>query len=559
MLRRMRRTPALDGLRAVAVLAVFARHLQLPLASGGWLGVDVFFVLSGYLITTLLLREHDRDGRIALGRFYLRRARRLYPALIVVLAAGLTFAATLSGDGTLGGYLTAAALAGTYTTDLAVLVTGNGDYGALTHMWSLAVEEQFYLLWPVALVFALRRGVNVVAWSLAGAGASLAVLASSLNPADQPTPLGYFYPHTRAYELLLGCTLAAWLTRQPLRKPTFAATVGAVGLAGLILAVGVAGTDRFTVPAIAAAGALSCLLVAGLATGGGGPAGRLLGVRPLVYLGRISYGIYLWHLPVLTVLGHFVHASLSVSAVLAVAVTTGIAAASHRWVESPFLRPREAPNWARLAAPVSALTVVLAAGVGVQAHQQSKPLMVVVGDSYSAGSVGVKPYQAFPPLVADRLGTRLALDAEPATGYVADGHSNRPSNAPYADRLPTTPRNADIIVVTGGRNDTLTPGDASQAPTAVRAYLTALRVKYPTAPLVVLSPFWPAGAAPTAVTRERAATRAAATDVGAHWVDTSRWLPPSMIGPDGIHPTPAGQREIARRLAGELAPVIARI
>jgi peptidoglycan/LPS O-acetylase OafA/YrhL len=343
----MRRIPALDGVRALAVLAVFAGHLRLPLSHGGWLGVDVFFVLSGYLITSILLAEHAATGRVVLGRFYVRRLLRLYPALLVLLAVGLTFGDLLTGGG--HGYGPSALLAGTYTLNLAVLVSGNADYGALTHMWSLAVEEQFYLLWPPALILILRRGASVRRWAGVSAVVSAIVLGYYLlttSTAAGATPLPYFFPQTRAYELLLGCALAAWLRHHPREQAgALCSWIGAGGLVGLALVA-----DRFQGPAvmfviIVAAGLLSCLLVAGLACNRGSVLGRMLSVRPAVALGQVSYGIYLWHLPVLTVVNREVHASRPWCALLSLALTVVIAACSRRWIERPFLTLKNSMSW----------------------------------------------------------------------------------------------------------------------------------------------------------------------------------------------------------------------
>ena len=340
----MRHIRALDGVRAFAVLAVFAHHLTLPMSEGGWLGVDVFFVLSGYLITTLLLREHERTGGIALARFYTRRLLRLYPALLVVIAVGLLFAPVLGPEGTLRSYLAIAALAASYTTDLAILVTGRDNFGALTHTWSLAVEEQFYLLWPLALIAILRRRGNVMLWALSGALASLAALLFSLLTTTGQ--LAYYYPVTRAYELLLGCALATWLAQREHRPDgagaKLAAAAGVGGLVALLAVVDDLGTARAMPVAIAIAGVLSCLLVGGLATGDGGPIDRVLCLRPIVALGRISYGVYLWHFPVLTVIHHYLHVPRPLEIGLDLVITIALAAASNRWVERPFIRMKDA-------------------------------------------------------------------------------------------------------------------------------------------------------------------------------------------------------------------------
>lgn len=344
----MRYVRALDGVRALAVLAVFAAHLELPLAEGGWLGVDLFFVLSGFLITSILLHERESTGGIALCRFYIRRLLRLYPALLTMLAFSAICATTIVTDHSIGTFSIAATIAGSYTMDLAILVTGTGDFGALTHTWSLAVEEQFYLLWPLALLVILRSGRSVVRWAIGGAAVSLAILGyllatTAITPGQ--TPLPYFYPHTRAYELLLGCALGAWVSsRNRCASSRWPTTVAGTGCLGILVVVGIvdAGGTRVMFPAIALAGVFSCMVIGGLACGAQGPLGQLLSLRPVVALGKISYGIYLWHLPVLWVISHRLVAPRPVLVSLSLVVSIGAAAACDRWIERPFRRIRDA-------------------------------------------------------------------------------------------------------------------------------------------------------------------------------------------------------------------------
>ncbi|HET9720708.1 MAG TPA: acyltransferase, partial [Solirubrobacteraceae bacterium] len=154
--RRLGRRPVLDGLRGVAVLLVIAEHTGL--LHNGFLGVDVFFVLSGFLITTLLLEEFQRAGRISLRGFYARRARRLVPALLVAVAAFLVISAAADQSG-FGDDVLAAAAGVTYITNILMALTPTW-LPAVGHLWSLGAEEQFYLLWPVVLIAAIRRSVS---------------------------------------------------------------------------------------------------------------------------------------------------------------------------------------------------------------------------------------------------------------------------------------------------------------------------------------------------------------------------------------------------------------
>jgi peptidoglycan/LPS O-acetylase OafA/YrhL len=155
--RTTARRAELDGIRCFAVLAVFMAHSGYHGFSFGALGVTVFFVLSGYLITTLLTNEWRRDGRFSFGRFYARRVLRLYPALIVLLVVGALFYRDLGDGGTFAGYLRAAAAAGLYFQDFVWGLTGSA-HGGFGNTWSLAVEEQFYIVWPLVLVGLLGLG-----------------------------------------------------------------------------------------------------------------------------------------------------------------------------------------------------------------------------------------------------------------------------------------------------------------------------------------------------------------------------------------------------------------
>src|ERR1700729_2609771 len=222
--------PGLDGLRALAVLAVIAYHEQLGWAPGGLLGVGVFFTLSGYLITDLLLGQWARSGGVNLGDFLLRRARRLLPALFVMLAV-VTAWITVVSPSRLASLRGAVAAAATYSSNWFYIYTHNSYFarfapaGPLDHLWSLAVEEQFYLVWPALLLlglFVMRgRRTRTVAWlalpTLALAAASAALMAALYQPGPDPTRI-YEGTDTRAAGLLIGAALAMFLAarRRPL-------------------------------------------------------------------------------------------------------------------------------------------------------------------------------------------------------------------------------------------------------------------------------------------------------------------------------------------------------
>ncbi|MFC4243711.1 acyltransferase family protein [Gryllotalpicola reticulitermitis] len=343
----MRYRPELDGMRALAVLAVVASHLALPYAAGGWMGVDVFFVLSGYLITSLLLTEQDRFGSISLGRFYSRRVLRLYPALIAVILLGVPFFHVLAESGSLEHYGEAAAISGLYLSDFAAGFGHLGTLGDLGATWSLAVEEHFYLLWPPVLILLLRHRRNVLGWTAVAGGVSLASLIalSYLASPDGISDTAYYLPSSRFSTLLLGCVMAVMLhrgARIPLLERAWAGAGLSLAIVALVLAANHFGrypNFAWEAPAI---GIFSAALVWHVTTANRSPVSALLSLRPFVWLGRRSYGIYLYHVPVLLILQLMVFSHLPVGRIVfsiaAYVAAIGIAALSYRFIELPFLR-----------------------------------------------------------------------------------------------------------------------------------------------------------------------------------------------------------------------------
>jgi|ERR1700710_1513604 len=356
--RNQRYMPGLDGLRAVAVLAVIAFHLGFGWAPGGLLGVGIFFTLSGYLITDILLSQLSRQGHVELGRFWLARARRLLPALFAMLVIVVAWV-TIFGPAQPRQFRDGVVASALYVSNWQ-LIFGDVSYfarfappGPLNHLWSLAIEEQFYLVWP----FVLLLGVKVVRETpprsgvrprLAVATLLLALLSAILmavlyHPSLDPSRV-YYGTDTRAFELLFGAALAmVWPSRK--LSPRIGAgarnTLDALGVAGLAaIALMIWKTDQyssflyrggFIVLSIA-----TVLVVAALAH----PAGRLgpvLGWRPLRWIGVRSYGIYLWHFPVivLTTPGGIANGAEPLRELLQLAAIVGIAALSWRFVEEP--------------------------------------------------------------------------------------------------------------------------------------------------------------------------------------------------------------------------------
>jgi peptidoglycan/LPS O-acetylase OafA/YrhL len=361
------RIEALDGLRGLAVSAVIVNHLRPHALKGGWLGVDVFFVLSGFLITSLLLAEHRATGRVDIRRFYSRRARRLLPALFLLLLV-LTIVARVAPDASGFQSLRGDGLSALgYVANWHFVLAGTSYFAAfapsaLRHLWSLSVEEQFYLLWPLALVVVLRRhgarAVGIVAFGLALASAiAMAVAYGNGTHISR----AYFGTDTHAHGVLLGCVLA---TLGPARRRwPFARTAALLALAtlGVCMFVLDGGAPAAYRGGIAGIGVVTAVLIAGLvAAGDSGPAGRMLAWSPLRGLGRISYGLYLWHWPVLVFL---TPARVGVSGwpliVVQLGCTFAFAVASFFLIERPVLTGWPRPRWSWVGVPAAATAAVV--------------------------------------------------------------------------------------------------------------------------------------------------------------------------------------------------------
>lgn len=287
----------LDGLRGFAVLLVMLFHARAPIAQGGYVGVDLFFVLSGFLITSILLSELNENGRVNLWRFYARRLMRLSPALLVMLCAYLFAAPLLWPERT--GQVLDVVLAGTYLSDYAIAFWGVPDL--LSHTWSLAVEEHFYLLWPILLWAACRRWrERELVTVLAAAYVLATVWRWFWLIRGQSWEQVYYRFDTRLSGLLLGACLAAVLRDKNLcsRIAGFvpallwlAVLFGALCLRSLwgdpwMLAWGITAAEWSGVALIVAVQQPK------------GQVTAMLSIRPLVALGKLSYGVYLWHFPI---------------------------------------------------------------------------------------------------------------------------------------------------------------------------------------------------------------------------------------------------------------------
>ncbi|HET6966729.1 MAG TPA: acyltransferase, partial [Ornithinibacter sp.] len=357
--------PGLDGLRALAITAVLVFHLDPTWLPGGFLGVDVFFVVSGFLITTLLVRERTTTGTVDLPGFWTRRARRLLPALLVCVPASVLLARLTEGDLLVGvGRQVAGAF--TFTSNWLEIAAGS-DYFAATspqlfmNLWSLAVEEQFYLVWPIAvllLVALVRRPEARAATALGIAVVSSVLMAVRLD-AESPTRV-YFGTDTHVMGLMLGAALAfAWAAphRAWTTTPWWAAhrrhvAVAALATLGSLLAVA-SETSALTFRGgiLLASVATTALVLVVVER-----PGRLRAVLevPLArWLGARSYGVYLWHWPVFLVIGQDLpvapgSATYALTRLWCVVVTLVVADLSYRLVEMPVRRHGFAGSGARV-------------------------------------------------------------------------------------------------------------------------------------------------------------------------------------------------------------------
>jgi peptidoglycan/LPS O-acetylase OafA/YrhL len=368
-----------QGLRAVAVLVVVLDHLGVPGFGGGFVGVDVFFVISGYVITRMLLRSSTQSRGAWFLDFYAKRARRIVPAATLVIA--LTVVATFEFTNFLRGAraLPDATASSLFLANLHFIETGTdyarlgGDPSPLQHYWSLAVEEQFYLAWPllVAAVIAVAarsrraalRGVLVgLLVAIVSASYLYSIVLTSANGVE-----AFYSPLTRAWELAIGCLIAVaqpWLAAGIAGRPTTAAILGWSGIAAITWSVVTLDTDSSfpgwvaAIPVLGAAG----VLVAGTCARRTVPT-RVLGSRGLVYVGDISYSLYLVHWPVFTITAAPIGDDFPwPTQVLLLGATFVGAAAMYHAFENPIRRSHAlaARPWASLAMVPAGIAVVFA-------------------------------------------------------------------------------------------------------------------------------------------------------------------------------------------------------
>ena len=480
---------ALDGLRALALIAIVAYHLHYSWADGAFLSVDLFFLLSGFLITTLLIVEWQRHGSISLRRFWSRRARRLVPALLVTLVAVAAFT-RIEIDPWMRTSVRDDVLASlTYVANWRFIASDQGYFqtfaapSPLRHMWTLAIEEQFYILWPLITIAALRLGRGrrgIVAVCLAGSAVSVAVMAATYRPGD---PLrAYYGTDTRVHVILIGALLAVLLS---VWQPGDAArrrlrVLGVVAFAAMLFAWATAsGTAApyYHGGSLLHAAVACVVLTACLHPG---PVRAVLGIGLMAWIGRLSYGLYLFHWPIIVWLvpNRVPLDGLALDAAR-IGLTVVAAVISYYLIELPVReqRPPTVVTWVRdrwrpahtsrrrlapvLVVPAVALTAVVVAGSAggsspppdflagdVQAGSEIADAVMGPGETVSLGD----PMPCGSPGETTRAEAAAALPAvDPAAAaglrVLAVGDSTACSLYPGL---------AAVVIAAGGQTDTAT-------------------------------------------------------------------------------------------------------
>jgi peptidoglycan/LPS O-acetylase OafA/YrhL len=451
--------PAIDGLRAVAVLAVLAYHARFDWAVGGWLGVSTFFTLSGFLITSLLF-EDRRAGR-PLGHFWARRARRLLPASWLALALVLVYGATVADAGQLAQLRGDVIAALAYVANWHFLIDGASyadqfrSPSPVLHFWSLAIEEQFYVVYPLVMAGLLAVSARLRAGraSLAGILALGAALSTAwmvvLGTSGAETDRLYLSTDTRMAELLTGAALGALLSRRPtLPEGGTRRAVGWAGLGALLVLVGLYATTGIAERWVYRGGLQVVALLGGLvvvaAIQPDSPVRRVLAVEPLRQLGLISYGVYLFHFPIFLWLEGEGWSSGAVF-VVGGSLTVALALASYRLVEQPIRRGGALHGRQRVAVPAVALVALLAATVVVTADPPTDPL-AALEDAERAGTA--PPPTTAPPQVPgiDRP-LRLLVVGDDATTEVVDAIQDEDVEV---ETVPTPPCGPTVTATSAG-------------------------------------------------------------------------------------------------------------
>jgi peptidoglycan/LPS O-acetylase OafA/YrhL len=611
------RAPGLDGVRALAVLAVMGFHEGASEFSGGFLGVDVFFVLSGFLITDLLVVQYDRLGRLGLKNFWARRARRLLPPLAVMLIV-VTAAATVIEPSQQTSLRLALLAAATYTSNWYQILhhvsyfATFGPLPPLDHLWSLAIEEQFYLIWPLILWFVILRlngrRARVTA-TLIGAAMSAVAMALEYTPGNPS--LVYYGTDTHAFALLIGAALAlafplATLASMSAVQMRRLDAAGVVGLVVLAWAAGhFTGDDSAVYPIgliLAAVGAAG--LVA--AASSNGVIAAMTGLPPLRWLGIRSYGVYLWHWPVIALAGALLGSGPTSPWLwlLETCVAIALACASWRFIETPILQNGFRATcrhwWRRLideslrptggrrhvvptAVATAAVVAVAVAGYGVMRSPQPVAptgLLRQVAEGQRIGTASRAaqspetspaaadpqaapgPTSACPQTRAEKVpgwqvtavgdsvmvaSTAALVSAMP--GIYVDAQVGRQMTAGLAvlQSLAASGELRHYVVVGLGTNGTVTDAQIRQL----------RRIIGPDRDLVLIDTFGPMSWEPAVNAVLAAATRYSHVDLADwHQAIADRTY---LLWPDGIHPQPSGAKLYARVVVAAVRAELPRV
>jgi peptidoglycan/LPS O-acetylase OafA/YrhL len=485
--------PGIDGMRAVAVLGVVLYHAGFG-PPGGFVGVDVFFVISGFLITSLLEAELDRTGRVDIAAFYARRIRRLLPALAIVLLAttGASFA-ILSPYGELSDALRSVAASAVFVANIFFQYT-TGDYFGpnashlpLLHLWSLGVEEQYYLIWPVALYLARRLPLWArFAMFAVCAGCSMAFAEWAIQHGSQAA---FYAMPSRWWELSLGAAVA-WTPRAG------TSAVRAEGLGGLLLILLAMAFPTQHFPGLGALPAVigAALLAHASATRGG--VWRILASRPMLIVGRSSYALYLWHWPLLALAAVAVPGDLPPATRVALVLTAMVLAlATWRFVETPL-------RHVSLALPRQLVGATLLASIGVAAVSfQSATVLQASPPPRDAASLAARDV---PTNIAECHASSLAPVSAPDEDTCSLGGHGTPrimiwgdSHALAFQPFVTALAQRDHMVAIGYTRDACAPaldfdnGKGSARATLCKAFNAEAFKRAITMDTVVLASRWP--------------------------------------------------------------------
>jgi peptidoglycan/LPS O-acetylase OafA/YrhL len=440
--------PDIEGLRAVAVSLVLLYHAAVPGFGGGYVGVDVFFVVSGFLISGLLLRELETTGSISLPSFYARRLRRLLPAVALLILVTVAVSVAVLSPLRAGDVAADGVAAALYASNLRFAAQAT-DYlqselapSPLLHLWSLGVEEQFYLFWPALLLLATRAGTNRRV--RVGALAATVVVASFALSSWLTTvnaPWAFFSLPTRAWELGIGALLAVSAARLAALPRSLAAVAGWLGLAMIVAAALLIDTST-PFPGIAALLPVlgtALAMLPGMRDTTGVPA-RYLGWRPARFLGRISYSLYLWHWPMLVLPTAFAGDTLPLPVRVGLMLAAiPVAYASQRWLEDPIRR-------GRLVGVVPRRNLAFAAALSIAVATSSLGLGFITTQRLAAAT-GIAGTASAPPL--PNLGGLAMTPSPSASGESPPASGDSPqtssTSVPTLPPPPGGPVPADLI------------------------------------------------------------------------------------------------------------------